>query len=802
MAKRDRFNVEIYDKADSGEQFHQQVLLLFVLEGSLEVKVENKISHLKAEDLLVVNANKTYVSRAADNVLYLVFSIDFSVVSEVFQTGDVIFWCDSTVSENERYEDLRILVRRMLNHYIESGRKQDSFGYLSDCYAILNQLTANFMIRTGEITGGEEHDRYGERLNQINNYIYANYNQAISMRDLSEKLYLSNGYLSRFFKKNYGVSFVTYLTNVRVYHAADDLLYTEAPVTRIAYNNGFTSAAMFNKAFKKAYGITPSEFRKRALPKKMEKENPEHEKQITRRLEKVLNGHADPGESSQRVNVTAGEFSVEEQTPLVPYWGKIINFGSAANLLHSSVREHLLILKEALGFEYVRFWNLFSRELYIDPAQETYNFAQIDSILDFILEQGMKPFIELGMKPNLIHYEIGRMSGDGDQAGQMDEITLEMWTRMVEAFLRHLSNRYGQDILDGWQMELWYDEDWRRNPEKYNSRYIEMFCETYRLIKSCNDRIAFGGYSIRMDAGMERRRNFLLELNQAACRPDFISIMYYGYERGGDELDRFAKQTTDNDALLHMLSREKKLVEECGFGDVPLYLNEWNLTPSVRNYINDTTFKGAYIVKNVIDVYGLIDAMGYGAGSDRTYAFYDTSEILFGGAGLLTNDGIMKPAAFAFDFLNHRLFPYYLGKTRNYLVTTDLHDNYAIICHNQQRLNYNYYLTPETALERDSMWKYYEGRSRLNIRVRISGASDGEYSIKIYRINDQNGSVLRIWQELDFEKEPSRNDIKYFRRACEPNLTISTTEAIGGVLMIEEQMQPNEIAVIRVHKTR
>lgn len=384
----------------------------------------------------------------------------------------------------------------------------------------------------------------------------------------------------------------------------------------------------------------------------------------------------------------------------------------------------------------------------------------------------------------------------------MDEITLEMWTRMVEAFLRHLSNRYGQDTLDDWKMELWYDEDWRRNPEKYNSRYIEMFCETYRLIKSCNDRIAFGGYSIRMDVGMERRRNFLLELNQAACRPDFISIMYYGYERGGDELDRFAKQITDNDALLHMLSREKKLVEECGFGDVPLYLNEWNLTPSVRNYINDTTFKGAYIVKNVIDVYGLIDAMGYGAGSDRTYAFYDTSEILFGGAGLLTNDGIMKPAAFAFDFLNHRLFPYYLGKTRNYLVTTDLHDNYAIICHNQQRLNYNYYLTPETALERDSMWKYYEGRSRLNIRVRISGASDGEYSIKIYRINDQNGSVLRIWQELDFEKEPSRNDIKYFRRACEPNLTISTTEAIGGVLMIEEQMQPNEIAVIRVHKTR
>ena len=100
------------------------------------------------------------------------------------------------------------------------------------------------------------------------------------------------------------------------------------------------------------------------------------------------------------------------------------------------------------------------------------------------------------------------------------------------------------------------------------------------------------------------------------------------------------------------------------------------------------------------------------------------------------------------------------------------------------------------------MWKYYEGRKKMNIRIRIADATDGEYSVKLYRINDDYGSVLRIWEELDFEKEPSRNDIKYFRRACEPNMTIRKTEAIGGVLMIEEQLQPNEIAVIRIHKVR
>lgn len=35
----------------------------------------------------------------------------------------------------------------------------------------------------------------------------------------------------------------------------------------------------------------------------------------------------------------------------------------------------------------------------------------------------------------------------------------------------------------------------------------------------------------------------------------------------------------------------------------PVYVTEWNLTISDRNYINDTCFKGAYVVKNILDCY-------------------------------------------------------------------------------------------------------------------------------------------------------------------------------------------------------
>ena len=76
----------------------------------------------------------------------------------------------------------------------------------------------------------------------------------------------------------------------------------------------------------------------------------------------------------------------------------MINGGSAADLLRSEVQEHIILLKETLHFQYVRFWNIFSDAMLIDVTLQNgeQNFSQLDSILDFLLQQGLKPVIELG----------------------------------------------------------------------------------------------------------------------------------------------------------------------------------------------------------------------------------------------------------------------------------------------------------------------------------------------------------------------------------------------------------------------
>ncbi len=796
MLKKEKFQLLIHDEAHEEESLHAEIELLFVLEGSLDVCVEQKTSHLKTEDILVINANKRHMLQSAENTLVMRLLINYQMACEAFQSQEVIFWCDSSCSESDKYEELRILLKRLLKHHVERDEYGKTFGFLADCYAVLHQLTANFMVRSTDLQERGESDRYEERLNQINQYINSNYDQPISMKDLSEKLFLSNGYLSRFFKKNYGMSFANYLTNVRVFHAADELLYTDAPITLVAYDCGFTSAAFFNKVFKKAYGVTPSEFRKQAVKQREPEEHEEDTRAIEKRVEKlVIHGEMGRIEEEPQICEAHGTYSVEKPEKFERYWSDTINFGNASNLLHSTMREHLIILQRALGFQYVRFWSLFTKEFFIRPDREEYDFSQIDSILDFVLEQGMRPFIDFGMKPNVLHYEVGKTTRFEDETLHY---TASQWERLVRTFMRHLSLRYGQNELDDWRIELWFDED-LRGDDKEKDQYLEKFDVIYRAVKECNSNISVGGYGIRMDYGAEQRLEFLKKWAARDCHPDYISIMYYAYERGGDGRDIYAKRTTDNDAFLHLLEREKQILSEAGFGDLPIYICEWNLTPSVRNYINDTTFKGAYVVKNIIDLYGKVQSMGYGAGSDRQYISYDTPGLLFGGTGLLAKEGILKPAAFALEFLN-RLYPYYIGRDKNYLITTDCHHNYAMVCHNQQGLNYNYYLTPETEMDRENMWKYCEGRKKLHLKIKLTNVKDGQYRLKVYRINFQSGSVLNIWRDMDYENELSRDDVKYFRRICEPNMTIRKIEAENGILTIEEELQINEIAFLAVFR--
>ncbi len=108
----------------------------------------------------------------------------------------------------------------------------------------------------------ERNDTTKTMTEKAKQYIEEHYSKSdLSVEDLCSHLNVSATYFSTMFKKAVGMSFVTYLTQVRLEHAVNLLNNTEDKSYIIAEKVGYTEPNYFSYVFKKKYGISPSKYR-------------------------------------------------------------------------------------------------------------------------------------------------------------------------------------------------------------------------------------------------------------------------------------------------------------------------------------------------------------------------------------------------------------------------------------------------------------------------------------------------------------------------------------------------------------
>lgn len=98
------------------------------------------------------------------------------------------------------------------------------------------------------------------RMIEIMNYIQANYID-VTLDDLAEKFYLSKPYLSKYIREKSGMTFGELVKKVRMKKARAMLKSSSMTVENIALTVGYQNVEHFNRLFKKAYNMTPVQFR-------------------------------------------------------------------------------------------------------------------------------------------------------------------------------------------------------------------------------------------------------------------------------------------------------------------------------------------------------------------------------------------------------------------------------------------------------------------------------------------------------------------------------------------------------------
>ncbi len=347
------------------------------------------------------------------------------------------------------------------------------------------------------------------------------------------------------------------------------------------------------------------------------------------------------------------EIDIQRATkPVDRFFDLSVGSDFPGTLIRDDSQAQLKTAVNELGFRYIRFHAIFHDVLgtvRVDGGKTTYDWTKIDQLYDDLLARHIKPFVELGFTPNAmktsdnsIFYWRGNTSHPVPSA----------WKDLVDAFIRHLEERYGADEVRSWFFEVWNEPNlsgfWEGADQK---GYFELYDLTSNTIKAIDANLRVGGPST---AGAAWVPEFLEHLSQSGAAIDFVTTHTYGVD--GGYLDENGKEDTklspSPDAIVGDVRKVRKQISASRFPHLPLYFTEWSTSYTPRDLVHDSYVSAAYILSKLKDTQGLAQGMSYWTYTDLFEEPGPPPTPFHGGFGLLNREGIRKPAYFAYKYLH------------------------------------------------------------------------------------------------------------------------------------------------------
>jgi beta-xylosidase len=563
-------------------------------------------------------------------------------------------------------------------------------------------------------------------------------------------------------------------------------------------DTGFANSSSFANAFKKKYRLNPSdyaeEYKKSLSPddssafnaKNLSLRKAGYNEALSARAVKLLVGEGGQPAllkhpETIEIRVDAAKYQPHHKKTI-----RLINIGRANLLTDFDMRGQLLDMKTNLGIEYVRFWDIYDLfpcfDEYAGHTSGQYYFSKLDRVFDFLTENALHPFIELGFKPQILL----RLKDGGHQyilTKPKDILfkTASEYEKFMRLFVEHFVNRYGAEELGKWYFEQWIDPREKSGDDLTN--FFEVFEAAYRGIKGVSPNSCVGGGGI--SHGYDNYPAYFKAWHERAIHPDYISIYCYPYTAVLSGKEPVSINTQLNE------------LKAAAFEGIPFIITEWSYAVSDRNPFNDTSFKASYMIHTLLsDILG-DEMVGYWHGADLLSEYNDIDQILHGGNGLVSIDGIRKPAYYALYFIN-KLGEYMLYNGNDCRITTNGRKNFSILCCNYKPLNSDYFIKSEDDIKIDEMAGFYDNMQDKSLHITIENAANGIYKIKTHSINENHGSVYSEWKKLSYLKNVSKEEIDYLKSVCHPEITVQITEVTNNRLEFAASLTAQEMQYIHI----
>lgn len=248
--------------------FHDDIEVIYVIEGSIVLKSGYYSFMLKKGDIFIVNDREIHsLEKTNEENIVMMLKISMEYFSNYYvNLRESFFFVSGSSNEREYSPVIREIMTKIMIDIIKKGQGYEH-KVIESTHNLIACMLKNFQIEETDEEFMEEDLKFRgkrmviARLRRVMDYIYDNYRGRPTLNDIADMEHLSIFYLSHIIKEATGMSFQDLLSFVRVDESATMLAQTEKKIGAISKEIGFSALRYYTKHFELCFNCSPIEYR-------------------------------------------------------------------------------------------------------------------------------------------------------------------------------------------------------------------------------------------------------------------------------------------------------------------------------------------------------------------------------------------------------------------------------------------------------------------------------------------------------------------------------------------------------------